>query len=53
MTESFSPLVQDTTKVQSESIETVLSRLRSGRVYIPDYQRDAEQWKSQKKIAVY
>ena len=49
MTESFSPLVQDTTKAQSESIETVLSRLKSGRVYIPDYQRDAEQWNSQKK----
>ncbi|MBW4591139.1 MAG: DUF262 domain-containing protein [Aetokthonos hydrillicola CCALA 1050] len=49
MTESFSPLVQDTTKAQSESIETVLSRLKSGRVYIPDYQRDAEQWKCEKK----
>ncbi len=49
MTENFSPLVQDTTKAQSESIETVLSRLKSGRVYIPDYQRDAEQWDSHKK----
>lgn len=45
----FSPLVQDTTKAQSESVETVLSRLKSGRVYIPDYQRDAEQWDSRKK----
>ncbi len=48
MTE-FSPLVNDTTKAQSESVETVLSRLKSGRVYIPDYQRDAEQWDSRKK----
>ena len=49
MTESFSPLVQDTTKAQSESIETVVSRLKNKRVYIPDYQRDAEQWNSRKK----
>jgi hypothetical protein len=45
----FSPLVNETTKAQSESVETVLSRLKSGRVYIPDYQRDAEQWDSRKK----
>jgi hypothetical protein len=45
----FSPLVNDTTKAQSESVETVLSRLKSGRVYIPDYQRDAEQWDSRRK----
>lgn len=45
----FSPMVNDTTKAQSESVETVLSRLKSGRVYIPDYQRDAEQWDSRKK----
>lgn len=45
----FSPLVNDTTKAQSESVETVLSRLKSGRVYIPDYQRDSEQWNSRKK----
>jgi hypothetical protein len=49
MTQSFSPLVQDTTKAQSESIQTVVSRLKNGRVYIPDYQRDAEQWNSRKK----
>jgi hypothetical protein len=42
-------MVNDTTKAQSESVETVLSRLKSGRVYIPDYQRDAEQWDSRKK----
>jgi len=49
MTQSFSPLVQDTTKAQSENIQTVVSRLKNGRVYIPDYQRDAEQWNSRKK----
>jgi len=49
MTESFSPLVKDTTKAQSETIETVVSRLKNWRIYIPDYQRDAEQWNSRKK----
>lgn len=49
MTNTFSPLVTDTTKAQSESLETILTRLRKKRVYIPDYQRDAEQWNDRKK----
>jgi hypothetical protein len=49
MTEIFLPLVQDKTRTQSESIQTVVLRLKNGRVYIPDYQRDAEQWDSRKK----
>lgn len=49
MTDIFSPLVQDKTRTQSESIQTVVLRLKNGRVYIPDYQRDAEQWDSRKK----
>ena len=43
------PLVTDATRAQSESVETVLNRLRSGRVLIPDYQRDAEQWDNRKE----
>ncbi|NEO93609.1 MAG: DUF262 domain-containing protein [Moorea sp. SIO3G5] len=49
MVENFYPLVQDTTKAQSESIETILARLENGRVYVPDYQRDANQWNLRKK----
>ncbi|NEO44082.1 MAG: DUF262 domain-containing protein [Moorea sp. SIO4A3] len=45
----FEPLVQDKTRVQSESVQTILARLKKGRVYIPDYQRDANQWNSKKK----
>ena len=45
----FSPLVQDKTRTQSESIQTVVLGLKNGLVYIPDYQRDAEQWDSRKK----
>lgn len=43
------PLVADTTKSQSESIETIIGRLQKDRVYIPDYQRDAEQWDERKE----
>ncbi|AOW99177.1 hypothetical protein BJP34_06685 [Moorena producens PAL-8-15-08-1] len=45
----FEPLVQDTTKAQSESIDTILGRLKKRRVYIPDYQRDANQWNLRKQ----
>lgn len=43
------PIVTDPTRSQSESIETVLNRLKSGRVYIPDYQRDSGQWDTVKE----
>lgn len=43
------PLVTDPTRSQSESIETVLNRLKDGRVYIPDYQRDSGQWNIEKE----
>lgn len=49
MAENFLPLVQDTTKTQSESIQTILQKLNNGRVFIPDYQRDSEQWDPRKK----
>lgn len=43
------PIVQDATRTQSENIQTIVSRLRSQRIYIPDYQRDADQWDDRKK----
>ncbi|WP_374488077.1 DUF262 domain-containing protein [Zoogloea sp.] len=43
------PLVTDSTRAQSENIETILSRLSSKRLIIPDYQRDAEQWDNRKE----
>jgi uncharacterized protein with ParB-like and HNH nuclease domain len=43
------PLVTESTRAQSENIETVLSRMASGRITIPDYQRDSDQWDSRKE----
>ena len=43
------PMVTDPTRAQSENIETVVARLRSERVVIPDYQRDADQWDIRKE----
>lgn len=43
------PMVKEPTRAQSENIQTVLDRLRGGRVVIPDYQRDAEQWDERKE----
>ena len=43
------PIVQEPTRAQSENVETVLSRMQTGRVTIPDYQRDADQWNLRKE----
>ncbi len=43
------PMVTDPTRAQSENVETVLARLKSGRTIIPDYQRDADQWDIRKE----
>ena len=43
------PVVKDTTRTQSESVETIISRMRNKEVFIPDYQRDSDQWNSRKK----
>lgn len=43
------PMVVDPTRAQSENVETVISRLKSGRIIIPDYQRDADQWDERKE----
>ena len=39
----IAPIVSDRTRTQSENVGTVISRLKNGRIVIPDYQRDAEQ----------
>ena len=49
MTNSFSPLVQDKTKAQNESIKTIVGKLDDNEVYIPDYHRDSEQWDYRKQ----
>ena len=38
------PIVRDRTSAQSENIQTVWDRVQNGRIVIPDYQRDADQW---------
>ena len=43
------PIVREPTRTQSENIETIINRLKSGRIIIPDYQRDAEQWDLRKE----
>lgn len=43
------PIVKDPTRSQSESVQTIVSRLENREVYIPDYQRDSDQWDERKK----
>lgn len=43
------PLVTTQTTSSSESIRTVLQDLGLGRIFIPDYQRDSDQWDIEKK----
>lgn len=43
------PLVKDATRSQSESVQTIVSRMQNKEVYIPDYQRDSDQWNDRKK----
>lgn len=43
------PLVQRKTRAESTNVETIVGRLQSGRIVIPDYQRDAEQWDIRKE----
>lgn len=46
---AISPIVREATRAQSESVETIINRLNNGRIVIPDYQRDAEQWDARKE----
>jgi hypothetical protein len=43
------PMVNQKTYAESTNIETIIGRLRSKRLVIPDYQRDAEQWDLRKE----
>ena len=43
------PLVKEPTTSQSESIRTIIGKYEDGEVYIPDYQRDCDQWDEAKK----
>lgn len=43
------PLIQRKTRSESTNVETIVGRLRSERIIIPDYQRDAEQWNGRKE----
>ncbi len=43
------PLVKTQTTSSSESIMTVLQYLKRGKIHIPDYQRDADQWDEKTK----
>jgi len=47
------PLVQRKTRAESTNVETIVGRLQSGRIVIPDYQRDAEQWDIRKESLFY
>ncbi|KOR35112.1 hypothetical protein AM228_20135 [Planktothricoides sp. SR001] len=49
ISENEIPLVKGRTSAQSESVETIVGRMDSGDVYIPDYQRDSDQWDERKK----
>ncbi|MCC5606712.1 DUF262 domain-containing protein [Nostoc sp. CHAB 5834] len=43
------PIVTRKTRAESTNVETIVGRLRSKRLIIPDYQRDAEQWNARKE----
>ncbi len=43
------PLVKEPTSSQSESVRTIIGKYEDEEVYIPDYQRDCNQWDSTKK----
>ena len=45
----IAPIVSDPTRTESSNVETIISRLNNGRIIIPDYQRDAEQWDRRKE----
>jgi hypothetical protein len=43
------PIVTGQTTAQNEAVETVLSRLGHGEIFIPPYQRDSDEWDNTKK----
>ena len=45
----IAPIVREATRAQNENVESIIIRLSNGRIVIPDYQRDAEQWDLRKE----
>lgn len=43
------PVIASQTLAQNEAVENVLSRYNNGELFIPSYQRDADQWDNIKK----
>ncbi len=43
------PIVTEPTRSESTNIETIVGRLKSKRIVVPDYQRDAGQWGLEKE----
>ena len=43
------PIVTGQTTAQNEAVETVLSRLEHGEIFVPPYQRDSDEWDDSKK----
>ncbi|HEY4001904.1 MAG TPA: DUF262 domain-containing protein [Candidatus Xenobia bacterium] len=43
------PMVTDVARGQVENVQTIINRMQTGRIVIPDYQRDAEQWDDRKE----
>jgi len=48
-TNDESPLVKEKTTSLSQTIDSIVRLLEKDRIFIPDYQRDAEQWDERKK----
>ncbi len=45
----IAPIVREATRSQNENVQSIIIRLNNGRIAIPDYQRDAEQWDLRKE----
>lgn len=43
------PIIPGQTTAQNEAVETVLSRLAEGEIFVPAYQRDSDEWEDEKK----
>jgi hypothetical protein len=48
-TDLAAPLVSSRPRTEGTNVETAIARWRSGRLVIPDYQRDADQWDIRKE----
>lgn len=43
------PIITKKARTEGTNIETIVNRLNAGRIIIPNYQRDADQWDERKK----